>query len=461
MSSDKNERKKINRIKSSVLSRGISLAKLTLNAGAGLASHNIKKTFSSNKNSWNSFLVNQAELIGSELGELKGSLMKAGQMLSMYGEHFLPPEANEFLKKLQADSPALSWQAIEPILKKNLSESQLAQLEIDQEALSCASLGQVHRARIRATGEEIVLKIQYPHVDKAINSDLKALRHLLGTLKLIPKDLNLSPLFTEIQDMLLQEMNYDLEADRTEAFYDKLKEDSRFVIPKVYRDFSNKKILALSYEDGFRIDSEQIENLSLERRNRLALSYLDLYFKELFEWNIVQTDPHLGNYRIRLSPNGSDQIILFDFGATREYPNEFMNAYRQMIKGAVNGDEVLFRNAAMVLNFIHPSDDPSLRALFEEFCFETVEPFLEPEDPRVPPGSFDSSGNYDWKASDLPQRASKKIITVLRTHSWRTPPREIIFLDRKTGGVFIFMGVLRAQVRGREVLLKYLENIAD
>src|SRR5690606_19398227 len=118
-------------------------------------------------------LQNQAALLSNELGELKGSLMKAGQMLSMYGEHFLPPEANALLKSLQQDSRPLLWEAIEPHLKKYLPEEKLAELEIEKDALACASLGQVHRARIKATGEMICLKIQYPQVDKAIDSDLK------------------------------------------------------------------------------------------------------------------------------------------------------------------------------------------------------------------------------------------------------------------------------------------------
>jgi predicted unusual protein kinase regulating ubiquinone biosynthesis (AarF/ABC1/UbiB family) len=464
MSSGKSSDKKINKIKSSVFSRGMSIAKMTVNAGASLAGHNIKKTFSGNKEAdkanWSTFLKNQAQSISSELGELKGSLMKAGQMLSMYGEHFLPPEANEFLKNLQGDSPALAWPAIDPVLKKHLSKAQLDQLEIEHEALACASLGQVHRARIKATGEEIVLKIQYPDVDKAIDSDLRALRTLLGVMKLVPKDLDLDPLFKEIHDMLVQETDYELEARATEEFYDKLKKDPRFVVPKVYREFSNKKILATSFEDGVRVDSEAVASLPLSRRNAIGLAYLDLYFKELFLWKLVQTDPHIGNYRIRLNSQGPDQIVLFDFGATREYGDKFMNSYRRMIKGSFEGDEETFRQAALELKFIQPGDDPELRALFEEFCFETVEPFMAPDDPRVAPGVLDAEGNYDWKNSDLPQRASQKIIKVLREHSWRAPPREIIFLDRKTGGVFIFMGVLRAHCRAREILLKYLENLA-
>ncbi len=453
--------KELNKIKSSVFSRGLSMAKMTLNAGASLAGHGLKNTFSSEEDkvdNWKRFIKTQAQAVSSELGELKGSLMKAGQMLSMYGEHFLPPEANQFLKGLQSDSPALKWSAIEPVIRKNLSPEQLSKLEIEKEALSCASLGQVHRARIKATGEEIVLKIQYPDVDAAIDSDLKALKSLLGILKLVPKDFDLDPIFREVHDMLVQETDYELEARLTQDFYQRVQEDPRYVVAKVYPQFSNRRVLAISYEPSVRADSAAIQSLSDNRRNSIALDFLDLYLKELFYWHTVQTDPHIGNYGIRLNADGSHQIVLYDFGATRAYGLEFIGPYQRMIGAALLADEAGLRAAAEELQFLDPNDKAELRALFEEFCFEFVEPFLTPEDPRLPPNVMDDEGNYDWKNTDLPQRLSKKIFAVIRQHAWRTPPREVIFLDRKTGGVFIFMSVLRARCQGRGLLLKYLEH---
>lgn len=453
-------KKTLKKIKSSMLSRGLSLAKLTINAGASLATENIKNSFSSEEvknSSWKGFVKNQAEIVTQELGELKGSLMKAGQMLSMLGEHFLPPEANEFLKSLQGDTPALEWNAIENVLNKHLSPEQLEQLEIEHEALSCASLGQVHRARIKKTGESIVLKIQYPKVDKAINSDLKALRSLLSLLKLVPRDLNLDSLFAELREMLEQETDYVQEAQRTQDFYEKLKNDKRFVVPKVYPEFSNKRVLATSYERGLRADDPVIQALPMERRKKLGLHFLDLYFMELFEWRMVQTDPHVGNYRLRLDPSGRDQIVLYDFGATRKYSKEFVDKYARMIEGCVLNDFEMFHQAALDLHFIRTTDPEGLIKAFTEFCFETVEPFLLPDDPRLQPGVMDADGSYDWKNTDLPQRLSKKVFQVVRNYSWRTPPREILFLDRKTGGVFVFLSVLKAKCAGREVLMRHLK----
>lgn len=453
--------KKLDRIKSNIFSRTVSLAKFSFNAGAGLAGQGLNKIFNSESASetqWNEFISSQAEKFTQEVGELKGSIMKAGQMLSMYGEHFFPPEVNKYFKTLQQDSPALKWESIQPLILKYLGNEKYDQLEIEQEPLACASLGQVHRATIKNTGESVAIKVQYPNVDKAIDSDLRAIKTFIHFLKIMPKEVSLDSIFEEIKEMLLQESDYEHEAQKTEVFRIRLQKDTRFVIPKVYPDFSNKRILTSSFERGLRIDDPLVQSLSQERRNQLAQHFLDLYFHELFVWKDLQTDPHAGNYKIRLASDGNDQWVLFDFGATRSYSNEFLNAYYRMIKGAMDRDAQMLRLAAKDLKFIYDNDDPQLIEKFEEFCNQTVEPFLAPDDPRQR-GNIDKDGNYDWKNTDLPQRLSKQVLDILKNHKWRTPPREILFLDRKTGGVFIILSLLKAKMNARSLMLKYLATI--
>lgn len=454
-------KKKLDQIKSSLFSRTMSLAKLSLNAGAGLASQSLSGLFQSDEKknqNWNKYLSAQAELFSKEVGELKGSIMKAGQMLSMYGEYFFPTEVNQFLKSLQQDSPALKWEAIEPLIKNYLGEVKFMELEIDPEALACASLGQVHRAKIKKSGEEIVLKIQYPQVDKAIDSDLRAIKSFIQMIKILPKEFDLDPIFSEIKSMLLQESDYEQEAQQTIKFKSRLKSDSRFVVPKVYSEYSSKKILATSFESGLRIDSPVVQSLTQDRRNKLAKNFLELFYWELFDWKELQTDPHAGNYKIRLSADGNDQWVLYDFGATRGYPDSFLDSYHGMIKGALLKDIELFTLSAKKLKFIYEHDDVGLLELFESFCFETVEPFMLPTDPRQK-GPMDKHGNYDWKNTDLPKRLSNKVIEILKKYSWRTPPKELLFLDRKTGGVFIILSMLKANMNSREILMQHLNKL--
>lgn len=438
-------KKTLKSIKSGFISRGFSLAKLTVGAGASLATQkvtNLLKNKAERDEAWMGFLASQAKSFSKEFGELKGSIMKAGQMLSILGEHFLPPEVNNYLKTLQNDTPPMEWPKIKKILEKQLGPELLAELEIETEALASASLGQVHRARIKNSGASIVLKIQYPGVDKAINSDIKAIKNFLSIIKVFPIDGSLDSLLAEMKEMLIQEMDYLHEVKLMEDYRALLKGDHRYIVPIYYPRYSTKKIIAMSFERGLKADDPLIQSLNQERRNQLAQNFLELYFKELFEWHFIQTDPHLGNYRLRLDPSGRDQIVLFDFGATKSFSTAFMKNYTQLIKSLVTQNEE-FEQACLKLGFLKETDSPELIKIFKELSRETVEPF--------------GPGIYDWKNTTLPKRLSDAAMKMVRDFPVRTPPRELLFLNRKTAGVFVFLSVLGAKLESRALLLKYLK----
>lgn len=449
MSSQDGKPKKLNQIKSSLFSRSLSVAKLGLNAGLKYAGTKI-----ANK-SFDDFVTSQAGAFTKEFGELKGSLMKAGQMLSMYGEYFFPPQANQVLKTLQSDSPAIEWPVMRSYLEQYFTDEQIDSLEIEPEPIGTASMGQVHKAKILETGEIIALKIQYPDVDKAIDSDVAALKTLLKVSKILPDGIDLTAVFEEIKIMLRQELDYELEANLTREYCNFLKGDNRFVVPRVFDSYSNKKVLATQYIEGLRADHPMVQSLSSNRLNRLAENFLSLYFKEIFEWNLVQTDPHLGNYKVQIDPQGQDRLVLLDFGASRRFSEDFIRSYKNLIRGSVLNDETLFLKAGRELGFIKDSDSAEYIKIYTEFCYETVEPFWSPEDPRNKLKKIAPDGTYHWKQSDLPGRVVKKALQ-FKNFDLRTPPREIIFLDRKTGGVFIFLSILKANINARKIIEPYL-----
>lgn len=436
------------KIKSGVLSRGLALAKVTVSVGAKAASHAVGGLFASDadhESRLGALLTAQVEILVRELGQLKGSLMKVGQLLSMYGEHFLPPEANQILKSLQSQSPPLEWPAIEKLIQRQLGAEKMAELEIDPEPLASASLGQVHRARLRSgAAGAFALKIQYPGVDRAIDADLSSLRSLLSMARLMPSGARTDELFREVKQMLKQEVDYCKELEATQFFRDRLADDPRYVVAEPFPDYSTSRLLALSYEEGMPVDSPEVLGLSQERRNALAEAALDLYFRELFEFRLVQTDPHFGNYRVRLGP--PDRLVLFDFGAVRKVPETFLRSYRVMIRGALDGDREMLASGAEGIGFLQPGDTPELRSQFVDLCLLITEPF------RESPGG----GDYDWGSSDLPKRVARLGAKILFSFRLRVPPREVVFLDRKMGGMFVFLSVLKARIPARELLTKYL-----
>ena len=188
------QKKELKDIRTSLLTRGLSLAKASLKAGRLTAAQMLSKN-DSNRPAW----LNQVEYLIHEIGQLKGTAMKVGQTLSIYGEHLLPPELNELIKKLQQDSPPLTWSSIEKVLLEELGSERLEGLEINQTSIASASIGQVYRARIRSSGHEVALKVQYPGVDLAVESDLKLLKFMLNMSDLVPRGPRMDQIFIEIQ----------------------------------------------------------------------------------------------------------------------------------------------------------------------------------------------------------------------------------------------------------------------
>jgi predicted unusual protein kinase regulating ubiquinone biosynthesis (AarF/ABC1/UbiB family) len=435
------------KIKTGLFQRSFAKAKLSLKSGALAA----KQLVGTDKEE---YLIQQMKLLSEELGELKGSLMKVGQTISMYGEHFLPPKANEYLKNLQSDSPKLPWEQIKLFLDTEIGTEKLKNLEIDHTAIAAASLGQVHKAFDKISKKEVAIKIQYPGVEKAIKSDLRALKSIFSLAQIIPSSPRTDQFFEEIETMLIQETNYDLERIWTQQIYKKLKDDSRFVVPEVLENYSSRHVLTTSFEPGEKIDSEKVQRLSQDRRNELALSFLDLYYKELFEFKLVQTDPHLGNYRIRINESGQDQIVLYDFGAMREVPDHFGNPFKNLVRAAADKDKDTILKCAYEMKYLFVDDSEDLKNKYFEMCCLIGEPFAE-----NPENSYtDKDGNYDWKHTDLPKRVAVIGKEILKNHKLRVPPRESIFLDRKLGGAFIFASVIGLNGKSRTGLMKYFKN---
>lgn len=442
----------LKRLKTGALSRGLAVGKMAATLGAraaGSAIGGLLASEDSKADRVKALLLGQVEVLARELGTLKGSLMKVGQMLSMYGEYFFPAEVNAVLKSLQSQSPPLAWAAIEAQLRRQLGEERLAELEVDPRPLAAASLGQVHRARVRATApsagercQELALKVQYPGVDAAIDGDIKALKTLLGLAKLLP--VKVDSLFEEVREMLLREVDYARELGLTDEFRARLEGDARFVVPRTFERWSTPRVLATSLETGLDADAPEVLALPQARRDAIGLALIELFLRELVEWRAIQTDAHFGNYKIRLAPapGEPDRLVLLDFGATRELAPSFAEPYHAMTDAAFRGDRPATEKAARELGFIGADDSEEYRDRFWQVCQLFMEPF--------------AGGVYDWGASDLPRRVAAAGAKLVLSSRLRPPPREIVFVDRKMGGVFVFLNRLGARVDARPLMERFL-----
>jgi predicted unusual protein kinase regulating ubiquinone biosynthesis (AarF/ABC1/UbiB family) len=419
-------------LKTSPWERNVALTRMGVSAGARIAAHEFANLFrgkASRSASDRTFYSEQARKLADELGRLKGSVMKVGQMLSLYGQYFLPPEAVEVLAGLQDDTPPVDWKSLEPVIKRGLGRS-LSQLDVDPVALASASLGQVHRARRKSDGLELVLKVQYPGVADAIESDIRTLARLIAMTRVAPKGLNLEPVYLEVREMLHREVDYAAEIEHTRRFGVLLAGDRRFAVPRVLQEYCSDQVLAMTYEPGVSARDPAVRALPQARRNALAQAALELFLRELFEWGMVQTDPHFGNYKLRLDPGGADRLVLLDFGATRIFGRGFIESYREMLRGARSRDREATLRGAAGIGLMPPDFPAPVREAFGELCELIVEPFR---------------GDYDWGKSDLPRRVGEKIARNAMSRYMRIPPREIVFLHRRLAGVFFLIAALGAK----------------
>lgn len=449
-------------LKTSPFARNIALTKLGFGAGSKIVAHSLMNIFRGEveKSDANrEFYRKQAQVLADELGQLKGSVMKAGQMMSLFGQYFLPEEANSVLASLQDDTPPVDWKLVGPALEKRLGRKRLSELEINEEPIAAASLGQAHRARRKSDGLELVVKIQYPGVADSIDSDIRTLSRILAMSRLAPKGIDLEPTFAEVRDMLKREVDYRAEAAFTEEFGRRLAGDARFVVPQVLRDYSSDAVLTTTYETGVSVRDEQIRKLSQPRRNRLGGAFFALFLEEFFGWGLVQSDPNFGNYRFRLggeADGSGDRIVLLDFGATREFERGFVDAYADVVAGASLRDRTRTLKGAVDIGLMHASFPDSVQQAFAEMCELITEPFNTPDDPRTPPELLTAGGDYRWGQSRLPMRVANVAARNALSRYFRVPPREIVFLHRRLAGVFIMLATLDAELKTRTPLFKTL-----
>ena len=183
-------------LKTKPFERNLALTKLGIGTGGRFVAHSMANAFRSaegRKAADQTFYVERATELADALGQLKGSVMKAGQMLSLYGQYFLPPEAVAVLSGLQDDTPSVHWRVVAPVLERAIGRQRMGELDIEEVPLAAASLGQAHRARRKQDGLELVIKIQYPGVADAIESDIRSLSRLVGLSRLAPGDFDFWP----------------------------------------------------------------------------------------------------------------------------------------------------------------------------------------------------------------------------------------------------------------------------
>lgn len=440
---DSNTEKPLKRLKTGALSRRWQLSRAGMQYGRRAMGQAIRARFGGGDEESHR-LERQAHIDAfvAELGKLKGSIVKVGQIMATYGDYLMPPEVVEALHRLEDNTPPMDWSAIQKQLLSELGEKRLQELDIEQQAFAAASLGQVHRARLKSTGEALCLKVQYPGVAKTIDADFNDLIRLFKLSRMLESTRSVDDWFSDIRELLHREVDYDNERRELEFAQQHLQGDERFIVPDVYPRYCSERVLCMSWEPGESINHASVAALSQDTRNTLGEAILDLFLTELYDWQRMQTDPNFGNYRVRIDGEHA-RLVLLDFGAIRPLPDEFSNDFKRMIHAAYHNDKARFLESSIALGFMKASYPEAVMDNFAEIGMDILEP-LKPRSASVPDSAI-VDGHYDWHASQLPKRIAKRALAASISKYFALPPKEFLYVMRKLMGVYALIAALRGQ----------------
>jgi len=365
--------------------------------------------------------IAQAKLLAEGLGRLKGAFMKAGQLLSIDASDLLPPEATEILSKLQGQAEPVDFAIMQGVLEAELGAQKLSLFSgLGPAPIASASIGQVYRAEV--AGEAVAVKVQYPGIAESIDIDVDLLQKLGSSwLTLSRRQIDLSGTFDELRGLLKLEADYNRERAYLERFAELLQGDARFAVPRSYPELSTARVLTMSWADGTLLNEWIRCAPSRAERVAFARAALDLYCLEFFKWGIVQTDPNFGNFLVRPK---TGQIVLLDFGATVEYDDVFRARYVELLRSVATGNRRMIADHGVGFELIDPRESDTTRELFADMLLSAAEPFGRTVQP------------FTFRNNDYAARSKEIVLRFTASLAFSPPPRRLIFLHRKLGGLF-------------------------
>lgn len=449
--------KPLSTLKTSSLDRQLSLAKTSLTIGKNWAKSGLSGFFLSKEQKQtqkDQFMQEQANYLVCELGKLKGSVVKVGQMLALYGEHMLPPAVVSALHTLDDNTAPIAWHVIYEALQSQLGE-RVADFEIDRTPIGTASLAQVHKAIHKYSGRTVVLKVQYPNVAGAIDADLAVFKKLLKVTGIIPQTRALDDWFDEIRELLYREVDYRMEAQTTKRFAQYLSGDERYVVPTIYDNYSTDRLICMSFEEGLALNDPQILALDQDRKNRLGQSAIDIVMREIFDWGEMQTDPNFGNYLVRLDEHGQDKLVLLDFGAIKQFDDKLLTIAKNLLTAGHHQDKAMMKTAMMGYAFFDdftgkPKDDMAQVLLLA--CEAFAKPALLARQDLL------DDGKYIWSKSDLYNRVMLCAKDGMTSKEFSLPPKEMMFISRKFIGAYALLSALDARTDSEALMSRHLSN---
>jgi predicted unusual protein kinase regulating ubiquinone biosynthesis (AarF/ABC1/UbiB family) len=395
-----------------------------------------------------------AQKLLKTFGQMKGLPMKIGQMVS-YLDDYIPQEHRavyrETLGALQTRARPIRWKEMEAVIRRDFGKKvEELFLDFNNEPIAAASIGQVYRATLKG-GQAVAVKVQYPGIAEAIQSDLKNIQTLKTALSMILSRVDIDKTLTEISDRMLEECDYGCELCSHEEFWSAWKDDPDVVVPKIYHELSSEHVITMDYIEGRSI-KDIIANCDQETRNKYGRTLFRFVFKSLYAYGLVNADPHPGNYLFL----ADGRIAFIDYGCVQRYDDETVGDFREVRERVCHGKRGLELKDAMSKAYGFPDDldDEEFRFL-EEFMLHCFVP-LTAEQP------YQLTRAYTEKLSDLGLKGTFiGVRKAIRKGVRELKGQGLVFLSRIHSGLMGMLANLQAEADWKSLMAEIDADIAS
>jgi predicted unusual protein kinase regulating ubiquinone biosynthesis (AarF/ABC1/UbiB family) len=368
-----------------------------------------------------------------QLAVMRGAAMKAGQVLSTVEFPGLDADQADYLKgrlaSLRDDVPAVGWDGMREVLAEEWgSDPESVLAEIDHEPAAAASIGQVYRARTNE-GRDVAVKVQYPGIADAVESDMRNVRMLAPVLRRMMPGLEVSDVLAELRERIVEECDYELEAASHRRVARFWRGHPFVVVPEVDTDLSRRRVLVSEWIEG--AGFAEVTTRPDEVRDRYAQIVYRFFYSTAIELGVALGDPHPGNYL--LCPDG--RVAFFDFGMLRRLPPDYLRREAEIMAAVREDDNAALLAGMRGLGYL-PGELAEWDAGLLMDHMRAISWWLASSEPvRLAPDDV-------WRAGDsLRDERGGELLAQLRR---MTLPPEALLLRRMEGLLFQIATQLRA-----------------
>ena len=387
-----------------------------------------------------------------QLGQMRGAAMKIGQMISMVELDGLPEEERDELQRrlaaLRDDVPPVRFADLEKLMRQEFG-GPLGRVfrDFDEQAFAAASIGQVHRATT-LDGDDVAVKIQYPGVAEAVETDLRNATLLLPIVKRLAPGLDARALASEMRERISEELDYELEAQNQRRIGRLMRGHPFVLVPRVHTDLSTRRVLVSEYVEGEGF--EAVRRADETQRDRYGEIVFRLHFGLLYRDRIGLGDPHPGNYL--LTPDG--RVCFLDFGLVRYVTPGRVAAERAIALAVRDGDGEAVKAALLDGGYLPAGGADAVDADFALGMMRMATKwYAVPGTRRFEPDEDRRRREREREPPDSEERAAMRT----QVNQFTLPP-EAVLIRRMHGVVAVVLRQLRAGADWGAIAAEYLHG---